>query len=197
LFQSFGVLQKVLDQRLGGAFFGGQAPKLGGQGRRAAGIQLRQGFPSGQNADLFAVLQPSLGLNIKLSQRIHAVAKKLCPDGPQSAGGKNIRNAPSDGKLASALHRQATDVTGGNQSVLQLFQRDFLVCRQGEGGLFQGLGRHGGHRQRFYRRRQHRLAGMDELIQRGQAPMLIFPGRALHIVEHILSSGQQGGGDAG
>jgi len=193
LLQSVGVGKQGLFQLAVDGLAACQLAQGGAQTVDAPLCQRGQGFPHGKDGDGGHRLGTTLGHRVEAAQRVHIIAPEFGAHRLGVTGGEDVQNTAAEGELAGTFHLCTAGVARQQQPLHQPLHRIAAVGQQGHGGVFQPVGGQGAQHQGIGRGAQHPgLTGFDA-PQGGKALLLVLVGHALHVVEHKVAAGQQGG----
>ena len=158
----------------------------------SAGMQSGQGFRHRQDGDGVGIFAAALGLGIEETHGIQFIAKEFTAEGLILAGGENVQNAATQGKLTHAFHHGAAAVAQLQQAGNQVSYWVFLSNGHGEGSFQQGVFRNGTQAQGFPGKDLHRGLSLGQVIQLAQTLLLPGTGDHCRIVKGQISAGEDG-----
>ena len=83
-------------------------------------LPLGQHLPHGEEHGLVQVAHPALAGNVEQAHGVHVGVPELHPHRVVLGRGEHVQNAPTQGKLAHALHLVASGVTQGGEGIAEL-----------------------------------------------------------------------------
>ena len=197
VFNGFGIPDQGVHQSLIGmlsAFLPGkQGVYVGNKACSAPGMQLRQDLCRWQKRDFFNIFRSALRCGVKIAHGVQFIPEELHTDRSGSAGGIDIQNAATEGKLSGALYKGTSAVAQisqfGNQGVQVIAASYHKIDSRRKQGFFG----HGSKTQRLSGCQKHGVALTPQMIEHGKPLMLPATGYSGGAQQCQLPGGEYGG----